>query len=208
MSPQSKRSWIAVVVVLVLVGVAFGVNRATKGKQSDAAGAVPSRQELITRANLPDCPTTTGSGAVDHGLPNLTLPCLGNGPKVDLAKLRGPAVVNIWAGTCEPCRTEAPLLRAFAAKAAGKVSVLGVVDGGYPAETWDDALDASRGLALRYPSVFDEKGKLVTWVRSAGIPVSLFIGAEGQVAYANIGQLKPGDLERLSKKYLDVEIAA
>jgi cytochrome c biogenesis protein CcmG/thiol:disulfide interchange protein DsbE len=207
-SPQSKRSWIAVVVVLVLVGVAFGINRATTSNKSDAAGAIPSRQDLIARANLPDCPTTTGSGAVDNGLPNLTLPCLGHGPKVDLAKLRGPAIVNIWAGTCEPCRTEAPLLRDFAAKAVGKVSVLGVVDGGYPAETWDDALDASRGLALHYPSVFDEKGKLVTWVRSAGIPVSLFIDSDGKVAYANIGQLKPGDVEQLAKKYLDVEIAA
>jgi thiol-disulfide isomerase/thioredoxin len=206
-SPQTKRSWIAVAVVIVLVGVAFAINRATESGKSDDAGAIPSRQELVARANLPDCPTTSGAGAVDNGLPNLTLPCLGNGPKVDLAKLRGPAIVNIWAGTCQPCRSEAPLLRDFAAKAAGKVSVLGVVDGAYPAETWDDALDASRGLALRYPSVFDQKGKLVTWVRSAGIPVSLFIGADGTVAYANIGQLKPGDVERLAKKYLDVEIA-
>jgi cytochrome c biogenesis protein CcmG, thiol:disulfide interchange protein DsbE len=207
-SPQSKRSWVAVLIVVALVAVAFGINRATSNDKSDAAGAGPSRQELIAKANLPDCPTTTGSGAVDNGLPNVTLPCLGNGPKVDLAKLRGPTVVNIWAGTCPPCRAEAPLLREFASKAAGRVSVLGVVDGEYPAETWDDALDASRGLALRYPSVFDEKGKLVTWVRSAGIPVSLFISADGQVAYANIGQLKDGDLERLAKTYLDVEIAA
>jgi thiol-disulfide isomerase/thioredoxin len=207
-SPHSRRSWIAVAVVIVLVGVAFAINRATESNKSDAVGSIPSRQELIAKANLPDCPTTTGSGAVDNGLPNLTLPCLGNGPKVDLAKLRGPAVVNIWAGTCPPCRAEAPLLRDFASKAAGQVAVLGVVDGAYPAETWDDALDASRGLALRYPSVFDEKGRLVTWVRSAGIPVSLFVDVGGKVAYANIGQLKPGDLERLAKKYLDVEIAA
>lgn len=208
MSPQSKRSWIAVAVVIVVVGVAFAVNRATKSDKSNAVGSIPSRQELITRANLPDCPTTTGDTAVDNGLPNLTFPCLGNGPKVNLAKLRGPAVVNIWAGTCESCRAEAPLLRDFAAKAAGKVSVLGVVDGAYPAETWDDALDASRGLALHYPSVFDQKGKLVAWVRSAGIPVSLFVGADGKVAYAHIGQLKTGDLQTLTKKYLDVEIPA
>ena len=193
-------------VVVVLVGVAFAINRTTKSNSSDDAGAVPSRQELIAKANLPDCPTTSASGSVEGGLPDLTLPCLGHGPKVNLSALRGPAVVNLWAGTCPPCRAEAPLLRAFAAKAAGKVSVLGVVDGAYPGETWDDALDASRGLALRYPSLFDQKGKLVTWVRSAGIPVSLFVDSSGKVAYANIGELKQGDLERLSKRYLDVEI--
>jgi thiol-disulfide isomerase/thioredoxin len=209
---QSKRSWIAIAVVIVLVGIAFAINRATKSSTSDDVGAIPSRQELIVKANLPDCPTTSATASVDRavsqGLPDLTLPCLGNGPKVNLSKLRGPAVVNIWAGTCQPCRTEAPLLRDFAARAAGKVSVLGVVDGAYPGETWDDALDASRGLALHYPSLFDAKGKLVTWVRSAGIPVSLFVNSEGLVAHANIGQLKPGDLERFTKQYLDVEIPA
>jgi thiol-disulfide isomerase/thioredoxin len=213
--PQNKRSWVAIAVVIVLVGIAFAINRATKNSSSDDVGSVPSRQELIARANLPDCPTTSGTGKSGKSgesdkrrLPDLTLPCLGNGPKVNLSKLRGPVVVNLWAGTCPPCRAEAPLLRDFAAKAAGKVSVLGVVDGAYPGETWDDALDASRGLALHYPSLFDEKGKLVTWVRSAGIPVSLFVDSAGLVAYANIGELKPGDLERLTKRYLDVEIAA
>jgi thiol-disulfide isomerase/thioredoxin len=204
---RNKRSWVAIAVVIVLVGIAFAINRATKSNSSDDVGSVPSRQELVAKANLPDCPTTSGKESVANGLPDLTLPCLGNGPKVDLSKLRGPAVVNIWAGTCPPCRAEAPLLRDFAAKAAGKVSVLGVVDGAYPGETWDDALDASRGLALHYPSLFDEKGKLVTWVRSAGIPVSLFIDSSGRVAYANIGELKSGDLERLTKQYLDVELA-
>ena len=211
MVAQNKRSWIAIAVVIVLVGIAFAINRATQSNSSDDVGAVPSRQELIAKADLPDCPTTSATGSVDgagkQGLPDLTLPCLGNGPKVNLSKLRGPVVVNIWAGTCQPCRTEAPLLRDFAARAAGKVGVLGVVDGAYPGETWDDALDASRGLALHYPSLFDQKGKLVAWVRSAGIPVSLFVNSEGKVAYANIGQLKAGDLERLTKQYLDVEIA-
>jgi thiol-disulfide isomerase/thioredoxin len=200
-SPQAKRSWIAVAVVVVLLGVAFGVNRATEKHQA-AASASPS---LIAKANLPDCPTPTGDGKVDKGLPALTLPCLGHGPKVDLAKLRGPLVVNIWAGPCSPCKVEAPLIQQFYAAAKGKVGVLGVVDGAYP-DTPDDALDASRGLGLHYPSVFDAKGQLVTWTRSAGIPVSLFIDADGKVAYANFGQLKKGDLERLSQKYLGVQV--
>ena len=65
MSPQTKRSWIAVAVVIVLVGVAFAINRATKSGKSDDAGAIPSRQELVARANLPDCPTTSGAGALE-----------------------------------------------------------------------------------------------------------------------------------------------
>jgi cytochrome c biogenesis protein CcmG, thiol:disulfide interchange protein DsbE len=205
-SPKSRTSWIAIAAVLVVIGGAFAVNRTT-AKKPDAA-ASPNRATLIANANLPDCPITTGAGKVDRGLPSLTFPCLGNGPKVNLAKLRGPAILNLWAGTCPPCRAEAPLLAQFAAKVEGKVTVLGVVDGAYSGETWDDALDASRGLALHYPSVFDEHGKLLTWTRSAGIPVSLFVDAAGQVAHANFGQLKAGELEQISKQYLGVDVAS
>jgi cytochrome c biogenesis protein CcmG, thiol:disulfide interchange protein DsbE len=202
---QVKRSWIAIAVIVVVVVGAFVVNRATA---KTTTNATPNRAELIARADLPPCPTTSGSAPADGGLPSLTLPCLGNGPKVDLAKLKGPMVVNIWAGPCPPCRAEAPLLAQFAAKAAGKVAVLGVVDGAYSGETWDDALDASRGLALHYPSLFDAHGKFVDWVRSGGIPVSLFIDSHGKVAYKNIGPVRQGQLATLVKQYLGVDVAS
>lgn len=202
MSPKNKRSWIAVAVVIALVAIALVVNRVTTEKH--AASGSPNRAELVAAANLPDCPTTTGSAGADGGLPELTLPCLGNGPKVNLAKLRGPAVLNIWAGTCPPCRAEAPQLAKFAAATSGTVTVLGVVDGAYVGETWDDALDASRGLGLGYPSVFDAKGELVRLVRSGGIPVTLFVGRDGKVAYTKIGELGDGELAALAKQHLGV----
>ena len=204
MNAQNKRSWIAVGVVVVLIAAAFAVNRATE-KKGDAASRAST--SMIAKANLPDCPATTGTGKVDGGLPALTLPCLGDGPKVDLAKLRGPVVVNIWAGPCPPCKLEAPLIQQFNAAAAGKVGVLGVVDGAYP-DTPDDALDASRGLGLRYPSLFDEHGKLVEMVRASGIPMTLLVDAQGKVVFTQPGQLKAGQLAQLTKQYLGIDVGA
>ncbi len=118
-------------------------------------------------------------------------------------------MVNVWAGPCTECRVEAPQLRAFAAAATGKVAVLGIVDGAYNGtETWDDALDASRGLGIAYPSVWDAGGKFVNFLRVPGIPVSLFVKPDGTVAHVKIGVLQPGDLEQLTKQYLGITVAA
>jgi thiol-disulfide isomerase/thioredoxin len=202
---NQRRAWLFGAAVVIL-GVALVINRTT-GKPGVSVSA--QRSALIAKANLPDCPTVTGRGAVASGLPSMTFPCLGNGPKVDLAKLRGPLVVNIWAGTCVECRQEAPQLRAFATAASGKVGVLGVVDGAYNnSETWDDALDASRGLGLAYPSVFDATGRFVTWTRAVGIPVSLLVRSDGTVAYRKVGVLRQGELEQLVKQHLGIEVAS
>ena len=70
-----------------------------------------------------------GSGCnepVDGGLPDLTLPCLGGGPDVDLSSLRGPMVINLWQAFCEPCREEMPALEAFHQQYADQVAVVGI----------------------------------------------------------------------------------
>jgi cytochrome c biogenesis protein CcmG/thiol:disulfide interchange protein DsbE len=198
-----RRALLTALGVVVLVVVALLVNRAT-AKHSDST---PLRASLIAAAHLPDCPAAAGSGTVTDGLPSYTFPCLGNGPKVDLAKLRGPLLINIWAGPCTECKVEAPELRSFAAAAQGKVAVLGIVDGAYDgSETWDDALDASHGLGLAYPSVWDANGKFVQYLRVPGIPVSIFVSASGAVTHAKIGVLAPGELAKLSAQYLGVTV--
>lgn len=199
-----RRAWLTALGVVVLVVAALLVNKAT----AKHANSTPLRASLVAAAHLPDCPVAVGSGTVADGLPAFTFPCLGNGPKVDLAKLRGPLLINIWAGPCTECKVEAPALRSFAAAAKGKVAVLGIVDGAYNgSETWDDALDASRGLGLAYPSVWDANGKFVDYLRVPGIPVSIFINASGAIVHAKIGVVVPGELAQLSAQYLGVTVA-
>jgi cytochrome c biogenesis protein CcmG/thiol:disulfide interchange protein DsbE len=199
------RAWLTAAGIVVLLIAALLINRAT----AKHGGSSPLRASLIAAAKLPDCPVATGAGQVANGLPSFTFPCLATGPKVDLAKLRGPLVVNVWAGPCTECRVEAPQLRAFAAAATGRVAVLGIVDGAYNGtETWDDALDASRGLGIAYPSVWDASGKFVNFLRVPGIPVSLFVKPDGTVAHVKIGVVQPGDLQQLTQQYLGITVAA
>jgi cytochrome c biogenesis protein CcmG/thiol:disulfide interchange protein DsbE len=90
--PASKRrAWLAVAGMGGLLVLALVINRAT----ARHANSSPLRASLIAQAKLPDCPTTTAAGKISNGLPSLTLPCLANGPRVELAKLRGPLVVNV-----------------------------------------------------------------------------------------------------------------
>jgi len=199
-----RRAWLTALGVAVLVVAALLVNRATAKHNS----STPLRASLIAAAHLPACPAATGAGTVTDGLPSYTFPCLGNGPKVDLAKLRGPLLINVWAGPCTECKVEAPQLRSFATAAQGKVTVLGIVDGAYNgSETWDDALDAARGLGLAYPSVWDANGKFVQYLRVPGIPVSIFVSASGAITHAKIGVLAQGELAQLAAQYLGVTVA-
>src|SRR5699024_2038990 len=64
----------------------------------------------------------------DAPLAGITLTDLGDGGPVDLSsELAGrPAVINLWAYWCAPCREELPAMEQFAQQAGDAVTVLGV----------------------------------------------------------------------------------
>jgi thiol-disulfide isomerase/thioredoxin len=123
-----------------------------------------------------------------------------------LSGLRGkPLLVNVWAGPCLPCQREAPEIQKVYAAAGDRLEVLGIVYGPYP-ESIDDALDASRGLGLHYPSVFDADGKIRDSIRSAGIPFTVFVAADGTIAYVQRGEILSGELPGMVERYLGVKL--
>lgn len=112
---------------------------------------------------------------VDAGLPAVTLPCLGGGAFINLAGLRGPLVVNVWASWCGPCRTELPH---FARLHARGVDVLGI---DFQEPRPDRAIELAADSGVGYPSVADVDGRLRAPLRISALPTTLFVDGRGKV---------------------------
>ncbi|HEY5184465.1 MAG TPA: TlpA disulfide reductase family protein [Actinomycetes bacterium] len=163
---------------------------------SAAAGPVPT-------ADVPACPQPTGSGSLAGGLPRQSLPCLDGSGDVDLAALRGPLVLNVWASWCPPCRAELPALAEVARSAGDRVAFLGI-------DVVDDAAAATalmQQLKVPYPSVADEQGATRGPLRWVGPPVTYFVAADGRIAGEHRGQITSAAVLRgLIEKYLGVTV--
>ena len=158
----------------------------------------PDHARLVAAANLEPCPVSSGSPA-SGGLPDVTLPCLGDGPAVQLAALRGtPTLVNLWGSWCGPCQAETPFLARAHARLGAAVRFLGVDTADDP----DSALDFAAHVrpAMRYPSVVDEnKGVLLGLHGPTGVPMTVFLDAGGKVVH-----LSPAPYESVDAVLADV----
>ena len=154
---------------------------------------------------LPSCPQLERAEPVDGGLPDLELPCLGGGPSVNLADLRGtPTVLNVWAAWCTNCDREMPLFAHAMAKAGDRVRFFGVHY--KAAEKYAERSAADFGVP--FPSVHDEDGdKSAIELRAKAPPQTLFVTAEGRVAGREVGEIKTqAQLDRLVRRYLGVRL--
>lgn len=147
----------------------------------------PALREVKARIGMEDCLPGDGD-PVDGGLPEVTLPCLGGGPDVDLASLRGPLVINLWQANCGPCREEMPVLEAFHQKYADQVAVLGI---DFNDVLPDAALQLAEDTGATYPSIADPGGELMTEeafaVARRGLPAFVFVDESGTVVGQDSG---------------------
>ena len=193
-----QRAALAVAAALVLTGCGVAPpSRSGTDTGSGVSVASPQLRALKQRAGIADCRPGRGR-EVPGGLPAVMLPCLGGGPDVDLARLRGPLVVNLWAQWCGPCRAELPRYEAFARKYAGKVRVLGI-DYQDTQPRW--ALELAQRSGVTYPLLADPDGRL----QARGLPKILMVDAHGKVVYDEYGEITSvGQLEHLVARHLGV----
>jgi thiol-disulfide isomerase/thioredoxin len=116
-----------------------------------------------------------------------------------VTQLRGtPALVNVWASWCGPCKTEAPYLATAAKNYGDRVQFLGI--------DILDSRDSARGFMAEfdwtYPSLFDATGAIRDGLGYIGQPVTLFYDASGDLVSDWIGALTPDVLSKRIEQLL------
>lgn len=158
----------------------------------------------IAAAKLKPCPPSERSvPALPDGLPDVTLPCLGEGPDVRLAGLRGtPMVVALWASWCGPCVQELPIMGRVSKDAGESVRFFGI-------DYQDDrveALEMAAATEMGFPSVQDPDIQVRSGLRVAGLPATFFVRADGTIAGRTAQISSEAELRELISRYLDVNV--
>jgi cytochrome oxidase Cu insertion factor (SCO1/SenC/PrrC family) len=145
----------------------------------DGWGTAQVLQSLITISG-PELPPAAGSGTA----PAFTLATT-DGRRVSLSGLLGrPLVINFWAAYCAPCRAEMPMLQG--AVGAQATAQLVLVNEG------DSASGASAFLSsagVHQPSLLDSDLTVGRAYGAIGLPITVFVRADGSIDARQIGQL-------------------
>lgn len=94
-----------------------------------------------------------------------------------LADLDKPAVVNVWASWCLPCRSEAPLLNEAHARYGEEVEFIGV-------DVQDSQVVAKQFLAefgLEFRHFFDRGRAIPNFYGGLGTPITMFFAPQGEL---------------------------
>lgn len=101
-----------------------------------------------------------------------------------LSGLDRPAVVNVWASWCLPCRSEAPLLTQAEATFGDQIEFIGV-------DVQDSQADAKAFLAefglATFDHFFDPTRSVPNHYGGFGTPITFFFGSNGELVSTHNG---------------------
>ncbi|MEH0822992.1 MULTISPECIES: TlpA family protein disulfide reductase [unclassified Micromonospora] len=165
------------------------------------ADAAPSGTAATgTAATGTAAPGDQGTGAL---LPGLTLSCFTGGAPVALRDVRGPAVVNLWASWCPPCRKELPAFQRLSERTTGTLQVIGVNS----RDTRTAAQSIGEDYGVRFPMLFDQGEALQRELGRNALPLTLLVDAQGRVRHTDAtGALDDARLAALVRQHLGVQV--
>ncbi|MFC4146741.1 TlpA family protein disulfide reductase [Micromonospora mangrovi] len=195
--------------VALLVPVLLAVAGCTAGEQEETRPAA-------TRAERPspfaDCATLTAApasaapspaGTPGPALPDLTLSCFTGGAPVAVRAVRGPAVINVWASWCPPCRKELPAFQRLSERAGGRFQVIGVNS----RDSRGGAQSIGEDFGVRFPMLVDQGDAFERALNRNSFPLTLFVDGDGRIRHTDAtGALDDAHLTELVRRHLGVEV--
>jgi len=165
------------------------------------AGVVVLAGVLVWRLAHQD--NRTAKAVLHHKIvpaPAFRLARLGGGPPVDLASLRGKAVVvNFWSSYCGPCKKEMPQLQQASRRwAARDVTVVGI-------DTLDNhraARDFATNHGVTYPIGFDDVAEIAERYGVSFTPTTFFVDRQGRIVDSTVGRLTDSQLDTKIRRAL------
>lgn len=127
--------------------------------------------------------------------------------EVYLPDVRGPAVVNLWASWCGPCREELPVVQEFARAHGDEVRVIGI---DYLDPQADQAASLAASSGLTYELLQDPDGELDAsppFPALQGLPFWAFVDADGRVVHREFVVVESEqELVDLTEEHLGVRL--
>lgn len=170
-------SAVAILIVAVLVYALWSTTTAAPQSPAELGTSLPAGRPGTgdDPRSLAPCPGP--SDRTDELTTDIRVSCIGRADDVvDLAAVLddGPALVNLWASWCGPCREEMPVLDSYAAE-PGAITVIGI-DVEDTAEAATVLIDE---LGIRYPNVADAGDTRVALAAPPVLPLTYVLAADG-----------------------------
>lgn len=139
-------------------------------------------------------------GESGETLPDVDINGLTSGESSQLSDIEGPAVINLWATWCAPCRAEIPDFEEVHQARSDEVRFVGINVGEDPsvAVGFIDEVGAS------YDQFADLDGEVSTELRATSMPVTVVIDENGVITTRHLGPLDQDGLNEAIDEALGV----
>jgi thiol-disulfide isomerase/thioredoxin len=142
-----------------------------------------------------------GSVAAGETLPDVGIAPLAGGDTIQLSQIEGPAVINLWATWCAPCRAEIPDFESVHQARGDEVRFVGINIG----EDGDRAATFLDDVGATYDQFLDAEGYVVTELQTTAMPVTLVLDADGRVSTRHLGPLDADGLNEAIDEALGID---